>query len=201
MDDISKLQKINSVARELMKHGQASSMDEAVQKATQQIESGSVLEQQPMQEQAQAQEQPMEQQQEPAQEQAVEEARPESAPEPEPAPDMQEHPAEQVMEQPQPEAQSPDVAQKLAEMDNKINGLIAEMTVLKDEFRKLKESPVTPPLKPKQAKEGQTQFKQESQPAPAPKPATEERSEGHARSGKYKPDDVSIEKFFYYGNK
>lgn len=182
MDDVSKLQKINSVARELMKHGQASSMDEAVRKATLQVESGSVLVQQQMQEQAPVQ---------------MPEQQQEEYTEPEYAPEIR---AEQPVERPQPASQSPDVAQKLAEMDNKINRLIAEMTALKDEFRKLKESPVTPPMRQKDAKQGQTQFKQDTAPSQQPK-QEEKKSEGHARSGNYKPDDVSIEKFFYYGNK
>ncbi|MBW2997218.1 hypothetical protein KY349_02660 [Candidatus Woesearchaeota archaeon] len=207
MDDVSKLQKINSVARELMKHGQASSMEEAVQKATQQVESGGVLEQQPMQEQP-AEQQPEEapapemQGEEQPQEQEVEVQQAEPEPAPEPAPEMHEEQHSEPVEQPQPEAQSTDVAQRLAEMDNKINGLIAEMTALKDEIRRLKESPVTPPLKPKQAKEGQTQFKQDPAPPPPPKQEGEEnKGEGHARSGHYKPGDVSVEKFFYYGNR
>ena len=74
----------------------------------------------------------------------------------------------------------------------KMNGIIAEISSIKQEIGRLKENPVTPPLKPKDVKVGQTQFREPS--------ATPQGSEGgHVRTGKYNPDDVSIEKFFYYG--
>ena len=83
-----------------------------------------------------------------------------------------------------------------------MQSLIADVTSLKEEIQKLKNSPVTPPMKPKQEQAGQTQFKQEAQPAPAPKPEEKKKEgSGHARTGNYNPDDVSIEKFFYYGHK
>ncbi len=84
-------------------------------------------------------------------------------------------------------------------MNNKINGLIAEITSLKQTVEMLQNSPVTPPLKHKAAESGQTQFKQESSPAPTEqKPVA---GNNHARTGNFKPEDVSVEKFFYYGQR
>jgi len=185
MDDASKLQRINNLARELMKHGQARSMEEAVHKATQQVESGSAMP---------APEPPIF----PAPEPAIEPEQPrvsEAIPEPPATPAQPAQPGqiprEVVM------ATLTDHTKKIEELNNKINRLIAELTELKEDIRKLKESPVTPPLKPKEAKQGQTQFKQ----AAPPQPAEEKKKEGHARTGNYKPDDVAIEKFFYYGSR
>ena len=198
MDDVSKIQNINNLARELMKHGQASSMEEAIKMATQQVELG----------QAPSFEGGEQPQEEPA---------------PEPLPEMSENvempaPAEgeghgdalhqmrQVLDGQQTGLSRMTntinaLTDQQQKMNEKVNMLIGEITSLKEEVSRLKESPVTPPLRPKAAKEGQTQFKAESTPPPAPEPPKKEDGSGHARSGNYKPGDVSVEKFFYYGNK
>ena len=96
---------------------------------------------------------------------------------------------------------------------DKFNKLVAEIAEIKTELKKLKESPVMPAPNSK----GQTSFKPSSPPpAPqTPQPPEGGRAEeakqadappkqqgsGHARSGNYQSDDVSIEKFFYYGGK
>ena len=84
------------------------------------------------------------------------------------------------------------------QVNSKINTLIAEISSLKQTIERLQNSPVTPPLKTRQAEAGQTQFKQESSPEMSPR---QQSSSGHARTGNFKSDDVSIEKFFYYGGK
>jgi septum formation inhibitor MinC len=91
-------------------------------------------------------------------------------------------------------------AKQITEISNKINSLIMEISSIKEEIKKLKDSPVTPPLKQKDVREGQTQFKQEVPTPPSP-PQAQQSMSGHVRSGNYKPDDVSIEKFFYFGNR
>ncbi len=206
MDDISKLQKINQVARELMKHGQAQSMDEAVKKATAQVEGGSVLQQAPVQPAVEMPEAP-----EPEEEQTHEDDQmSEGTPEPEPAAQVEMPRMEggadmsRIIDQQQSIISSMTNAvnahsRQMDDMNNKINGLIAELTSMKSELQTMKESPVSPPMKKRDAEHGQTQFKQEAaQPAEGEK---KPKGEGHARTGNYNPDDVSIEKFFYYGGK
>ncbi|MBN1544515.1 hypothetical protein JW898_03570 [Candidatus Woesearchaeota archaeon] len=195
MNDTSNIQKINSLARELMKHGQASSMDQAISLATERVNSGDIPEYLPQGGQASK---------EPAK----------------PLPEMSES-----AELPKGDVSTEDIiaaverlvsAQQTAvsrmtnvvnqhtsqmqDFSSKINTLIAEITTLRQEVEKLKQSPVAPSLRPKDAGSGQTQFKQEAAP-PRPAPEQKKDGSGHARSGNYKPEDVSIEKFFYYGNR
>jgi septal ring factor EnvC (AmiA/AmiB activator) len=192
MDDFSKLQKINSLARELMKHGQASTMDIAMKMAKQQIDSGMVSEFVPGSA--------------PAPASAVLSAAP--------LPEVSEaaipqgasseeivHAVERLVGEQQTVLsrmtnvvnshtnQLQSVNTRINEMTANLNSIIAEISMLKGEVAKLKESPVTPPMRPKEAKQGQTQFKE---------PAAGEGG-SHVRTGRYNPDDVSIEKFFYYG--
>ena len=224
MDDVSRFQKITSIAREMIEKGQASSMQEAMRIAEKQIDEPH--------EEAPAKIAPVESDQkitpetappvEPAPEQQAEQPAPD-APAEHPAP---EQPAPTAQPAPVPEAKPPENVQseigqqtvminkivgtvnaqteKIQDIEKKMNAIIADLAGLKDEIRRLKENPVTaPPLKPKAASAGQTQFKEEANPATA---AAEVKSEskgsgGHVRSGAYNSDDVSIEKFFYYGNR
>ena len=50
-------------------------------------------------------------------------------------------------------------------------------------------------------KEVVSQTKEESKPEQGNESSPEEKKENHPRSGNYKDEDVSIEKFFYMGNK
>lgn len=277
MNDISKIQQVNSIARELIKHGQASSMEEATKLALQQVESGSqavvspappvsldspdssapvpepapepspvepvkaeapqpaagsLSDQESAQKAMQGLLDNIEQQGSGSSEsvQKLSLDNPEVAKEPEAAAEPEAEPEQEAAEE-QPETVSEPVpapeptpvetiqtvtdagtdvshitskvdahAVRIDELHGKITSLIAEMTGLKEELRKLKENPVVaPPLKPKAAKEGQTQFKSEPQPV---KPAEGKPSgDGHARTGNFNPDDVSIEKFFYCGTR
>lgn len=207
MDDISKLQKINQVARELMKHGQAHSMDEAVKKATAQVEGESVLQQVPVQPVAEMPEAPEPEGEAIQQEDQVADG----ASEPEPAAQVEMPSVEEgadvsrIVDQQQSILSSMTNAvnahsRQMDDMNNKINGLIAELTSMKSELQKMKESPVSPPMKKKDIDHGQTQFKQD---AAQPPVGSEKKSEGggHVRTGNYDPGDVSVEKFFYYGGK
>jgi hypothetical protein len=198
MDDFSNIQKINTIARELMRHNQASSMDEAIRMATSQVESGNIP-------------------------QFLPSGGSSGGHAAEHLPEMQESvmlPKEGVSSDEIIRAVESLVAGQqtaVSRMTNvvnahsgqiqlfsdKINGLIAEIASLKDELRKLKENPVMPPpMKQKDAKEGQTQFKPGMEiPSTSVRPPPEASGSGHARTGNFKPDDVSIEKFFYYGKR
>jgi DNA polymerase III gamma/tau subunit len=257
MDDISKLQKINSIARELIKHGQATSMDEAMKIAIKQVDSGDILSAPAASASAvEAALQDTEEQtaQTPEEDMRAETSGPEpeissepaesttpadtplsadtSLPEAPEPPKEPEAPVQETVEQQETESSIEqetgqdkaaaleklftgqqsilssltttvnNQAKQIEDVTNKINALISEISGLKEELRKIKESPVTSaPLPKKEAKQGQTQFKTEAAPAPAPAPEPEKKTEGggHARSGDYKPEDVSVEKFFYYG--
>ena len=194
MDDISLFQKVSNLARELMKHGQAQTMDEAMRMAKQQLESGLVSEFVAMKA---------------------------AAPAPTIAEQLPEVKAEVKLQAPSGDVSSADIMRAVEQlvseqqsiisrmagiinthtnqmqtMSNKINGIIAELTAMKEEIKQIKESPLSP-AKQKAAPAGQTQFKPEA--APAPAQSGFNSGVGHARSGNYKPEDVSIEKFFYYG--
>lgn len=193
MDDFSKLQKINSVARELMKHDQASSMDEAMRLAIQQVESGiTILPEAPSPD--------TKAEQIPELSETVE--MPESS-----GASTEEiiRSVERIIGTQQTTVSRVTVtvntqARQIADLTAKINMLITEMAGLKEDMKRIRENPVTaPPLPKKQASEGQTQFKPGQEiPSNSVKPQAE-TSSGHARTGLFKPEDVSIEKFFYYG--
>ncbi|MBW2963840.1 hypothetical protein KY363_00115 [Candidatus Woesearchaeota archaeon] len=193
MDDFSKLQKINSVARELMKHGQASSMDEAMRLATQQVESGITIMPEAPSPETKAAEIP-----EPAESVEL----PESS-----SASTEEiiNSVERIIGAQQTTVSRMTVTvntqtRQIADLTAKMNMLITEMAGLKEDIKRFKENPVVqPPLPKKQAAEGQTQFKPGQEiPSNSVKPQPEQSS-GHARTGSFKPEDVSIEKFFYYG--
>jgi hypothetical protein len=198
MDDLSKLQKISNLARELMRHGQAQTMDIAMKLAKQQLESGTVSEYVSAPGAAPAASiQPAA----PLPEVAAEVSLPKQ--EGASSEDIVRAVENLVGEQQTVLSRMTNVvnshtnqfqglSSSISELGAKMNGIIAEIASLKQEIGRLKESPVTPPLRPKEAKQGQTQFKE-----PSTAPAGGEGP--HVRSGKYTPDDVSIEKFFYYG--
>jgi len=195
MDDISKYQKINNLARELMRHGQASSMDEAIRKAAQQVESGAADMFKTVSSTVSA----------------------------ESIPEMQ----ESVVLPSHEGASNDDILRQLEQligtqqtavsrmtgivnthssqiqdMTLKMMSLISEITELKEELRKVKDNPVAPAsVRPKDVRDGQTQFKPGAEiPSNSVRPKPD-ASGGHARSGNYKSEDVSIEKFFYFGNR
>jgi len=198
MDDLSKLQKISNLARELMRHGQAQTMDIAMKMAKQQLESGMVSEYVSVPGGAPAT------------------SAPTAAPLPEVSAEvsipMQEGTSNEeivraveklVGEQQTVLSRMTTVVNshtnqfqgfnsKLNELSAQITSIIAEISSMKQEMSRMKENPVTSPLKPKEMKQGQTQFKE-------PSAAPQGSEGGHVRTGKYNPDDVSIEKFFYYG--
>ncbi|NQU78312.1 hypothetical protein HQ545_00940 [Candidatus Woesearchaeota archaeon] len=209
MDDVSKIQQINNLARELMKHGQAGSMEQAIQLATQQVEGGAV----PVQEQQNTE---VVQELQPVEHHEIPPVQEQQMPEPQHSPQT-EHLSEQqestteccsdkqkieslIKEQQNSMNNLTDAINKdrehIKSVEQKINGIIADMSNIKQQLEKMSNSPVTPPMKPKDVNQGQTQFKGERTPPPV-----EKKPEPHARSGNYQPEDVSIEKIFYYGNR
>lgn len=213
MDDISRIQKVNSLARELMKHGQASSMEQAIRLAMQQVESGASDFMSNIQS-CQIPEPPSPGgficSQDVFSAAASSAAAFPAVDQPVTAPASSAefdnfHALHNLVSKQQNVVGSMAnavnyQAKQISDINNKINILITEISALKEEIKKLKDSPVTPPLKQKDAKEGQTQFKQEIPTPPSP-PHGQQPMSGHVRSGNYKPDDVSIEKFFYFGNR
>ncbi|MFC1723265.1 hypothetical protein ACFL0V_03940 [Nanoarchaeota archaeon] len=199
MVDFSKLQKISNLARELMKLGQASSMDEAMKLASHQIESGTVPEALDV-----GPTTPLhntEPQTESEQVQVTESIHlPESDNQNELVTKMQEI----INNQQASIAKLSTILNvhtnqlKESVSNQKFNQLVNEITTLKDRVRKLQESPTMPAP---QKKTGQTQFKPANPPETSQPEQPKQDSSGHARSGNYKSDDVSIEKFFYYGGK
>lgn len=195
MYDASKVQKINSIARELINKGQATSMDQAIKIATQQVDSGQFA--------MPAAPSPVETLPEVPEksEVSVEISDGEGSVAGDALRALQRMLSEQQTAVSRMTNAVNAHSNQFNDINNKINSLIAGMTALQQEIQKLKSSPVAPPMKPKDAQSGQTQFKQDA-PSAAPAPAQKPQSgSGHARTGNYNPDDVSIEKFFYYGNR
>ncbi|MFC1753313.1 hypothetical protein ACFL96_07970 [Thermoproteota archaeon] len=166
--DVDKLQRINNLARELMKHGMAGSMDEAVRIAEEKIQGApevSALKDgvsEDMLSQSQVS-------------QSIEN--------PAPAPQVQDD-----MDMRKIKNALDEQARHMSVMSEKINELISEFNSLQQEINRLKTIQV--PAKPEEQKTGtQTQFR----------PQQEEKKEPHAKVGDYKPDDVAVDKIFYYG--
>jgi hypothetical protein len=191
MDDLSKFQKISSLARELMKHGQAQTMDEAMKLATQQVESGNI----PVYMEGSA----------PAKIEAIPEV-PEEIKLVKPS----EAPNDAIIEQIEKLISGQQTT--LSRMTGVVNAhtsqiqatsaqitqLLAEISQLREDVKKIKESPVAPALPKRDAVQGQTQFKPGSEiPSTSVRP-THEAPTSHARTGSFKPEDVSIEKFFSF---
>jgi hypothetical protein len=201
MDDFSKIQKINTVARELMRHNQASSMDAAIRMATAQVESGDIPQYLPGG--SSSGNMPAGADQLPEMPESV--ALPKEGVSSE---DIIRAVESLVAGQQTAVSRMTNVinahTSQMQGISEKMNMIIAEIASFKDELRRLKENPVTqPPMKQRDAKEGQTQFKPGSEiPSTSVRPPVESNSaSGHARTGNFKPDDVSIEKFFYYGKR
>jgi len=169
--DVDQLQKINNLARELMKHGMAESMDEAVRIAEEKIKgkaqvseikervSGDLLTQSQVATSA-------------------DDATPK---------------ANEALEIRKLKVALEDQAKTLGDVGGKINELISGFNDLQQEINRLKtiQVPASASTDDK-GKPTQTQFR--------PQPE-EKKKEGHARTGNYNPDDVSVEDVFYYGNK
>ena len=149
--DVEKLQKINALARELLQHKMASSMDDAVKMAEEQLRGKPI----------------------------VSEIRQTMEP---PKP----------VQEPQKEASSDEVKRLMKKVDEhasvidsmskKMNEMISEINNLQSELKRVKTI---------QVPEGKEQSKLRPP----------EKKEAHAKVGIYNPDDVSIEKMFYFGQK
>ena len=170
--DVEKLQRINTLARELMKHGMAGSMDEAVRMAEEKITGAPEVSniKETMSDDMIAQTQ-------------VSQSADNLAPK-----------EQDMIELRKIKSALDSQANTINNMAGKINEMVTEFNRLNEEINRLKTIQVpsasAAPEK-KQAKGTQTQFR--AQP--------EEKKEGHARSGNYNSDDVSVEKIFYSGTR
>ncbi len=219
MVDFSKLQKISNIARELMKHGQANSMDEAMRIASEQVENGTVpeyMETTPATPTASIEVPTMESvsndnvsndnvsNDNVSSENASAEVQVEQTVAPADA-DLQR--VTHIINQQQSTIAKLSTVlnvhtnqlNEVAGLKTKFNQLLKELTELKEEVGKIKRSPMTPAP----SASGQTTFKAPKTAAPEQpaSPPTKPQGTGHARSGNYVSDDVSIEKFFYFGGK
>ena len=214
--EIHEIQKINSLARELMKYGQASSMEEALRLAQAQIanggggstlvESATVVET----EVAKAPELISEQKEESKQEEPlpIEELKSEVQQENSKSElVVQEESSLQaasvVQPTPQGDVQHNETVNKLLQISNahttqikdlhaKLNSLIQEVANYKEQAKKFASSPIMVPEQNGEKKVvPQTTFK----------PQLKEEKKVSPRSGNYKSADVAIDKFFYCGGK
>lgn len=98
--------------------------------------------------------------------------------------------------------------QKIEELDKKLMRMLTDMAEMRDAMRKTAESPIMVPrtaAKTEAADDGSQQAQLKSKHVPIiGAPAGYEASvkpRSHARTGNFKPDDVNIEKFFYFGRR
>lgn len=195
--DIEKIQKVNALARELMKHGQAKSMDDAVVMAEKQLGSGSNVSPRPGLVTGYGdgnQANPVDSVR------TIQASQQTAAPEPYSAPVQgsaaeNRNPDEQSYDRIAFRKLSQQVEQQAGELKAirmKMNELIREFNSLQEKAKQKAASPVASQHEISKAhpkSPDQTQFK------PVPK------KEPHARSGNYTPEDVNIEKIFYSGHK
>lgn len=194
--DIEKIQKVNALARELMKHGQARSMDEAVMLAEKQLGGTSNVEPRPGLVTGYGdgnQANPVDSvRTAPASQKTAPASY--SAPVKESVADNRSH-DEQSYDRIAFRKLSQQVEQQAGELKAirmKMNELITEFNSIQEKAKQKAASPVASQHEMSRAhpkNPDQTQFK------PVPK------KEPHARSGNYTPADVNIEKIFYSGHK
>jgi len=171
MSDIDKIIKVNNLAKELLTQGRASSRDEAVKMAEQML-STSVIEPSTKAQHAQSSQQQVAQSAEAAQEQ----------------------PSQQVSNNNELVEKMYDFMKKQFEVyKENIVALNSNLNQLKEELQRLKSE-----IARQKAAEPRTEQKQD-QPQSG-HPSKEVRDpKSHPRMGNYNPDQVSVEKMFYYG--
>jgi hypothetical protein len=168
--DIDRLQKINALAREYVKHGMATSMDEAVRMAEDKFRDafGERLPNPAAMK---------------AEKQAAQQAAQQASQQPQASSNIDDKSRSVVSELTNiVEAQ----AKQIELISAKMNEMIKEINDMKEQVEKASK----PFTVPQTGADGQTQFKKPQ--AEAPK--------NHARTGNYKPGDISVEKFFYSGS-
>ena len=93
---------------------------------------------------------------------------------------------------PEFEAFSKQTSQRLGEIETNLSTLISKMNEIIKEINELQKAGARSSAAPREREVQAALPKQESKPASA---------EPHARSGSYTPQDVQIDKIFYFGNK
>lgn len=94
--------------------------------------------------------------------------------------------------QPELETFSKQVNQRLGDIENNLSTVISKMNEIIKEINELQKSGGRQGAAPREKEVQAALPRQEAKPAPA---------EPHARSGSYTPQDVQIDKIFYFGNK
>ena len=203
--NIEEVQKINNLARELMRYGQASSMEEALRLAQSQLANGSdgthlketsVLDAQNKTESSDQNKT----------EQTTSEVIAPVAQEPAEIPKPVEVVPKETSVSTVSEKGDNEVIKRLIQITNvhtthikelheKLNSLLQEVAKFREQTKKFASSPVMVPSEQASSKtpvkEPQTTFK--------PQPVEEKKAS--PRSGTYKSEDVAIDKFFYCGGK
>lgn len=181
MNSVDKIMKVNQLAQDLLNQGIVSSRDEAVKKAEEMLDT-SIVKSEVANDGNEQQVVPAENKEAPAEAQSQETAPAEPAPAPA-APQQNNGDVEKLygfVKQ-----QFAVFGDNLKTLNNKIEALQTEVDFLKN---KVKSQPAAPA---------------QNQSAPSQSPAQEEKKEGGnmPRTGATNPDDVSIDKMFYFGNK
>ena len=170
--DVEQVQKINDLALNLMKQGLAENRDDAITQA-EKIFKGETTEEYTEMRETMQEVQQAQQIQEPVQSQV----------------DMSQEKIKEILQQ-----NTDFIVKKFKEFDNKVKSMENEISVLRTKLT-YNRLPTADQVKPKE----EITVK-EAPEAPAPiADATPKQS--HHRTGNYTDDDVSIEKFFYMGNK
>jgi hypothetical protein len=177
--DVERIQKVNNLALDLMKQGLASNREEAVSQAE------NIFKERDTEDYADIRER-ME--------------------EPQPKEQQQQQSSENTLSQDEIKnilhKNKEFIVKTFKAMQEKIDYFEREMAFLKSKVNsvgpKVKEivtNEVPPPSQEPQAEQQQNETQTQQQQAP------EQKGESHPRSGNYAENDVSIEKFFYMGNK
>ncbi|MBI5398328.1 hypothetical protein HZB03_02590 [Candidatus Woesearchaeota archaeon] len=191
MNSIESYQKITNLARELMRHGEAKSMNEAVRIAEAQYRSNPAVfdtDTIPV-ESASASGQEL------VQEQMVQSVASVT--------DTSGLMQENAMLLHKLQFVTANHTQEIDELNRKVLRLIQEMAEVREAARKAAESPIVMPRAKDDQAGQQAQLKANAVPiigAPAGF-EYQAKPKSHARTGNYNPDDVNIEKFFYFGRR
>jgi len=172
--DVERIQKVNNLALDLMKQGLASDREEAVTKAEE------IFKERDTEDYANIR-------------QTMEDVRPEIRVEEQKRENPDNLSQEKVSEI--LEKNTKFIVTKFKEFQEKITSLEREISFMKN--RMLNSAPTVKEVVSQVKVESRPEQKKTSQEESSP----EAKPENHPRSGNYKENDVSIEKFFYMGNK
>jgi len=192
MGYVEDIRKINKMAKELISHGMASTFDEAVQKATKMIgEGASVTQSRDFGPQQTQQQQPMPKREQPVQQQSAKDER-------------------TGMTWQQAMAKNneyivkllKDFQKQLEEHNQNFSKVQSSLQELSRRQTKMGDMMVTAPKGSEEINiEDDEETKQEPRGIPSNESKQEEKKEAHPKQGGYNPEDVSVDKMFYFGNK